>query len=158
MARPKSAKFRRAAAALSADELPLVILKVEHALLAEPFRLVNDTQDLVSNGHNHRACRFAFVWPDDEERQSPRAQLVIGNNHGDVGAFFERTHGGRGAVVTVGQVMRSNPDFLEDELILDLSGVEVTTTDVSGRLGYDDVLNLAGTPITYRPDTAPGLF
>lgn len=158
MARPKSPRFRRAAAALSSAELPLIILTVEHALLAEPIRLVNDTQDVVSNGHNFRQCAFAFVWPDDEERQSPRAQLVIGNNHGDVGAFFERSHGGRGAVATVGHIMRSAPDFLEDELVLDLSGVEVSTTEVSGRLGYDDVLNKAGTPITYRPDTAPGLF
>lgn len=158
MPRPKSPRFRRAAAALSTDELPLILITVEHPLLAEPIRLVNDTQDVVSNGHNYRACRFGFTWPDDEQRQSPRAQLVIGNNHSDVGAFFERSHGGRGSVVTAAQIMRSAPDFREDELVLDLSGVEVSTTEAAGRLGYDDILNKASVPITYRPDTAPGLF
>ena len=158
MARPKSARFRRIGAALSADELPLVLIQIDHPLLAEPMRYVNDTQDVVSNGENYRCTSFQFVWPDDEERQSPRAQLVMGNERGDVGAFFERAHGGRGAVVTVRQILRSNPDFLEDELILDIGSIEASAASVSGRLGYDDVLNKAGSPATFRPNTAPGLF
>ncbi len=158
MSRVKSARFRQAAQAVSAAELPLVLLEISHALLAEPMRLVNDVQDVVSNGQNYVATSFNFVWPDDMDKQTPRAQLSIANTRGDVGAFFERTHGGRGALLTVLQIMRSMPDFVEDRLVLDLKNVQVTTQTVSGQLGYDDVLNRPGTPATYRPESAPGLF
>lgn len=158
MSRVKSARFRQAAQAVSAAELPLVLIEISHALLAEPMRLVNDVQDVVSNGQNYVATSFNFVWPDDMDKQTPRAQLSIANTRGDVGVFFERTHGGRGALLTVLQIMRSMPDFVEDRLVLDLKNVQVTTQTVSGQLGYDDVLNRPGTPATYRPESAPGLF
>lgn len=158
MPRPKSARFRQVAQQVSAPELPLILLEIRHPLLAEPMRFVNDVQDLVSNGENYVAAKFVFTWPDDLDKQTPRAQLQIGNVRGDVGAFFERTHGGRGATVTALQVMRSEPDFIEDSYTLDLTNFSVGTTMASGQLGYDDVLNKPGTAVTYRPETAPGLF
>lgn len=158
MSRVKSTRFRQAAQAVSAAELPLVLIEITHVLSATPMRFVNDVQDVMSNGHNYLATSFNFVWPDDQDKQTPRAQLQIANARGDVGAFFERTHGGRGAVLTVLQIMRSAPDYIEDQLVLDLKNVEVTTQTVSGQLGYDDVLIRPGTPYTYRPESAPGLF
>lgn len=158
MSRAKSARFRQAAQAVSAAELPLVLIEVSHVLLAEPMRFVNDVQDVLSNGHNYVATSFNFSWPDDQDKQTPHAQLSIANTRGDVGAFFERTHGGRGALLTVLQIMRSAPDYVEDRLVLDLKNIEVSTQTVTGQLGYDDVLNRPGTPCTYRPESAPGLF
>lgn len=158
MPRPKSARFRQVAQQLSASEWPLILVEIRHALLAEPMRFVNDNQDLVSNGHNYVATSFELIWPDDMDKQTPRAQLRVANTRGDVGAFFERTHGGRGALITVLQVMRSEPDFIEDSYDLDLSNFSITTMMASGQLGYDDVLNRPGTPQTYRPESAPGLF
>lgn len=131
---------------------------MRHALLAEPVRLVNDTQDLFSRGHNYSRASFAWVPPDDKDRQTPRAQLRMSNLGSDIGDFFERTNGGKGTTFKVLQVMRSAPDFIEDELIVDVSDVEVSTAEVTGQLGYDDVLNKAGTAYTYRPETAPGIF
>ena len=158
MSRAKSVRFRQAAQAVSAGELPLVLIEISHVLLAEPIRVVNDVQDVMSNGNNYRAGSFNFVWPDDQDKQTPSAQLAIGNVRGDVGAFFERTHGGRGSILTVLHIMRSAPDFVEDRLVLDLKNVKVSTLTVNGQLGYDDVLNRAGTPCTYRPESAPGVF
>ncbi|KEH15544.1 prophage tail length tape measure protein, partial [Medicago truncatula] len=89
----KSPIFRRAAQQLSPGDMPLVLLEIAHALLAEPLRYVNDNQDVVSNGHNYVACAFQFVWPDDQDQQTPVSQLSIGNLGGGLGAFFERTHG-----------------------------------------------------------------
>lgn len=56
------------------------------------------------------------------------------------------------------QIMRSDPDFIEESLSLNISNITVTARSVSGQLGYDDILNRAGTAYTYRPETAPGLF
>lgn len=154
----KSPRYRRAAQQLAPQERPLVLLELSHALLPEPMRFVNDNQDVVSRGHLYTATGFDFVWPDDQDGRTPAAALTIGNLSGGVGAFFERNHGGRGAVITALQIMRSAPDFVEDELTLDLRNIEVTTRAVSGQLGYDDVLNKAAVAYTYRPETAPGLF
>lgn len=155
---PRSSRYRRAAQVLSPTERPLVLLELQHALLPEPMRFVNDNEDVVSNGANYVAAGFDFTWPDDQDKQTPAASLSIANGGGGVGAFFERTHGGRGAVVRVLQIMRSAPDFVEDDLLLDLHDIEVSSQAVTGRLGYEDVLNKMGTAYTYRPETSPGIF
>lgn len=158
MPKTKSAAYIRQSQALSSGEAPVVLIEISHALLAEPIRLVNDNADLLSNGHNYVAASFTLVWPDDQDKQTPRAQVSIGNVRGEVGAFFERTHGGRGALFTLLQVLRSTPDTIEEKMILDLGNIEQGVGVVSGTLGYDEILNRVGTPYTYRPETAPGLF
>lgn len=154
----RSPRFNASVTALSAPDRPLVLLELHHALIERPLRYVGDNQDVTSNGEVYTAGNFAFKIPDDKEGETPRAQLQISNLSRDVGTLFERTQGGRGAWLRIRQIMRSAPDFIEDELILDLSNVEVTTATVTGELGYDDVLNKAGTAYTYRPESAPGLF
>ncbi|HDR9585263.1 TPA: DUF1833 family protein [Burkholderia stabilis] len=138
--------------------MPLILLELSHALLGEPLRFVNDNRDIVSNGRRYIACAFQFVWPDDQDQQAPAAQLSISNIGGGLGAFFERTHGGKGTRITARQIMRSNPDFVEDELRLDLRNIEVTMQAVTGQLGYTRILDIPGTAYTYRPETAPGIF
>ncbi|MCL1962367.1 MAG: DUF1833 domain-containing protein [Desulfovibrionaceae bacterium] len=154
----RSANYNQAVTAIAASEQPLVLLELHHALIERPLRYVNDVQDVLSNGEVYTAGNFAFTLPDDKERQTPRARLQISNLGGAVGTLLERTGGGRGAWLRVRTILRSAPDFVEDELILGLSNVEVTTATMTGELGYDDVLNKAGTAYTYRPEAAPGLF
>ena len=43
MSRVKSTRFRQAAQAVSAAELPLVLLEISHALLAEPASFRTDS-------------------------------------------------------------------------------------------------------------------
>lgn len=158
MARRKSSGYVQVAQALSAPEMPLVLLKLSHALLPVPLCFVNDAQDVESNGVRFIAARFSWSWPDDHDKQTPRATISIANISREVSPFFERSHGARGAQVTLLQILRSNPDFVEDEIQLDLNNIVATPLTVSGQLGFDDILNKAGTPFTFRPETAPGLF
>ncbi|WP_295377156.1 DUF1833 family protein [uncultured Pseudacidovorax sp.] len=158
MARAKSARYNASVRSLSAVEKPLWLLEIHHALLAEPLRFVNDNVDVVSNGENYVAASFEFVPPDDQDKSTPRATMRISNLGGAVGAFFERHHGGKGTTLRALQIMRSEPDFVEDELWLDLTQIAAVTKTVSGQLSYDDVLNMPGTAYIYRPETAPGLF
>jgi len=158
MPRIKSSRYIENAQSLSAPETPLILVTVTHALLAEPLRFVNDNQDIVSNGNNYLAGSMSITLPDDQDGQTPAAQIEIGNVSRRLSPWFERTHGARGTLVTLTQILRSTPDFIEDEVTLDLRNVVVTPLKLSGHLGFDDILNKAGTSYTYRPETSPGLF
>ena len=137
---------------------PLYLLEITHDQLAVPIRVVNDNQDLVSNGDTYTAYAFRITLPTDIAGQLPRATLTIDNVGRDLTQWLDDSNGGKGAQVRLMQVMPDDPDTLEYEITLDLIGVSQSQADITGVLGYDDTLNLAGLPISYRPDIAPGIF
>lgn len=153
-----SAAWRRTVNALSAAERPLLLLEITHADLAEPIRVVNDSQDLTSNGELFVGLAFHAELPSDLEQGMPRARLVVDNVGKELVGWLEASNGGQGARCRMLQMLRSDPDTIEWEVTLDLTNLIVTPMTVSGDLGYDDLLNRAGIPFTYRPETAPGLF
>ena len=163
MSHTYSTAYHEVIAALSPCEHPFFLLKIEHPL-ASPVRLINDTQDLVSNGENYIAAGLRINWPDDQEGQLPRAQLVIDNVTNLFARVFEQTAGIRGATVTMMEVLRSKPSYIERQIKLDVVGITLNTETVTLRLGYEDTLNKACIPATYRAPKNdltlgfPGLF
>lgn len=137
---------------------PLYLLEISHSQLGTPIRIVNDTQDLVSGGNTYTAFAFRITLPQDIDGQLPRAQLTIDNVGRELTQWLDNSAGGKGAQVRVMQVMRARPAVLEYDITLDLLNTAQTLTEVTGELGFEDTLNLAGLPITYRPDIAPGVF
>lgn len=137
---------------------PVILLEISHAQLATPVRVVNDTEDIVSDGDTYTAFAFRVALPSDIAGQLPRATLTLDNIGRELTQWIDNSNGGVGAQVRLMQVMRDTPDVIEYEITLDLLNVTQTVSEITGELGYDDTLNLAGLPITYRPDVAPGLF
>lgn len=144
--------------ATSADEVPLLLLEITHLDLSQPIRVVNDNQNLESNGDLFVAMAFRAALPDDMENQMPRAQLAVDNIGRELTDWLDQSGGGEGAQVRMMQVLRSAPDVIEWEVTLDLSNVRMNMLEVTGELGFEDLLNKPGIPMTYRPDTAPGLY
>lgn len=142
----------------TSGEAPVYLLEITHAQLAVPIRVVNDNSDIVSNGDTYTAFAFRINLPDDVAGRLPRAQLTLDNLGRELTSWLDASNGGKGAQVRIMQVMRDAPDVIEYEITLDLIGVSQNVAEVTGTLGYDDTLNLAGLPITYRPDVAPGIF
>lgn len=163
MAHQYSTAYHEVITALSPPEHPFVLLKIEHALAA-PLRLINDTQDLVSNGERYIAISFRPVWVDDVEGQLPRATLQIDNVSGMLSRLLEQTGGMRGMKITMMEVIRSNPDVIERQIQLDVDTVSMSTEAVQFGLGFEDTLNKSAINLTYRPPTVtgargfPGLF
>lgn len=163
MAHQYSPEYHEVITALSPPEHPFVLLKIEHAL-ATPLRLINDTQDLVSNGERYIAVRFRPVWVDDVEGQLPRATLQIDNTSGTLSRLLEQTGGMRGMKITMMQVLRSQPDVIERQIQLDVDTVSMNTDAAQFGLGFEDMLNKSAINLTYRPPTTsgargfPGLF
>lgn len=150
--------FKRAANAVATAELPLVLIEITHPALSVPVRFVNDVQDLVSNGDTYTACGFRCVLPDDRKDQLPRARLEVDNVGEELTAWIDGSAGGEGATIRFQQVLRSAPDDVEYEVTMDLQNVTVTWSVVSAELGFENLLDRPLVAVSFRPDTAPGLF
>lgn len=157
MARDISDSFR---GELTADGgySPIILLEIHHADLREPIRVVNDNQDFLHNGETYQAFRFEVALPNDEQNQLPQATLLMDNVGGELTRWLYETRGGLGASAVIKQVTRDAPDDVEIEYSLNLSNVKVSSTRVSGKLSFENVLNTPAVRVRYQTDTAPGLF
>ena len=142
----------------SAGEEPVVLIEITHPQLAQPYRVVNDAQDLVSNGNNYTACGFEVTLPDDVAGSMPRAPIAIDNIGGELRAWLDASLGGRDASMRMMQVMRGTPNVIEQEFTLDLLNTRMGMDRIQGELGYENVLDQPALAATYTPETAPGLF
>lgn len=158
MARVYSSEFKSTLAEVSAPEAPLVLLQIDHPDLATPVRVVNDTQDLTSNGDLYVAIPFRCTLPDDFENQLPKARLSVDNVGKELMYWIETSGGGNGSLVTMSQVMRSRPDQIEWSITMNLFNVSCTMTEVSGELGYENLFAKKAIALQYRPNNSPGLF
>jgi len=153
-----SQTYQRTINAVSAAQSPLLALEITHEDLAQPIRVVNDVEDLVSNGETFVAMAFRAELPSDLEEGQARARLVVDNVGKEMVGWLEASNGGRGARCRIMQLLRSDPDTIEWEISMDLSNLVVSPLTVSGTLSFEDLLNRPGIPMLYRPEAAPGLF
>lgn len=154
-----SANFKEKLNAVQGDERPLVLLEIDHSGLTQPIRVVNDYDDVTSNGNVYTGLPFIINLPSQEEDGLPRASLEIDNIGKEMMQWLETSNGGAGATAKVSLILRSNPDTVElGPYDLDLMNVKATQFTVSGQLGYEDILNKPAFQITYRPHNFPGLF
>jgi len=160
MPKTLSSSWKTKVNATGTAEVPFVLLEITHSELAQPVRVINDNQDLVGGpgGNDYIALAFRASLPDDFDKELPRARLRIDNVGKELVGWLELSQGGRGAKVRMMQVLRSAPTFIEWETTFDLTNVQITATEVTGDLGYEDLLSKPASAVFYRPDVAPGLF
>ena len=153
-----SDKAQRNLLATSADEPFLIHLEISHHELVEPVRVVNDVQNVISNGNEFIACPFDITLPDDIGEQVPKAMLSVDNIGRELTQWLEYSRGGAGAKCRIMQIMRSDPDVVEYDITLDMSGISITNLTVSAKLGFQSTLMQPAVAVRYDPNTAPGLW
>lgn len=158
MARPYSSEYKSTLARVSASETPLILLQIDHPDLDSPIRVVNDTQDITSNGDTYIAFPFRCTLPDDFEGKLPKATLSIDNVGKDLMYWIESTDGGIGSTATFKQVMRSRPDQIEWSITMSLFNIIATNAEVSAELGFENLFSKPAILLSFRPETSPGLF
>jgi hypothetical protein len=158
MPRTYSAEYKSTLAKVSAEETPLILLEINHPELDAPIRVVNDTQNITSNGIEYIAFPFNCILPDDYENRLPRARLSISNVGRDLMFWLETTDGGNGSTATFKQVMRSRPNQVEWEITMSLFNVTATNLEVSAELGFENLFAKPAISTFYRPETSKGLF
>lgn len=153
-----SASARRNLLATSADEPFLVLLEITHPELEVPVRVVNDTQNITVQGNEFIACPFEITLPDDVDQQTPKAKLSVDNIGRELTQWLEYSRGGKGAKCRIMQVMRSEPDIIEYDITLDMSGLSIDNLAVSAELGFQSTLMQPAVAVRYDPFTAPGMW
>jgi len=157
MPRNYSANFYHAVNSISAAILPILLLEIHHKDLIEPIRIVNNSQNIIHQGHLFIALAFRATLPDDKQEGLPRASLTIDNIGKELVGWLELANGGQGSICRMMQIMPSDPDTIEFEVTLSLSNVSITPLEVRAELSYEDLLNKPGIAIEYRPSNTPGL-
>jgi hypothetical protein len=158
MPRSYSAQYKSTLAKVSMEESPLILLEIDHPDLPSPVRVVNDTQNITSNGNEYIAFPFNCILPDDYENRLPRAILSISNVGRDLMQWLETSDGGNGATAKFQQVMRSRPNQVEWEITMSLFNVTANNQEVSAELGFENLFAKPAVSISYRPENSKGLF
>lgn len=143
---------------VSAEEFPLSLVKLDHPDLVTPIFVVNDRTDVVSNGDTYVRFAFTLTRPNDPENGIPEARLVMDNVGRELMQWIEIADWNKPTTVVLSSIMRSAPDIVEWTVTMGLTNIEITQSHVSGKLGFEDLLGVAGMRVNYTPVTAVGLF
>lgn len=153
-----SVPARRNLLATTPDDPFLVLVEITHPDLAIPIRVVNNTENIISNGDEFFAIPFEITLPDSKDQQVPKARLSVDNVGRELTQWLEVSQGGKGAKCRIMQILASDPDVVEFDMTMDLTGLSINNLTVSGELGFRDTLNQSAVAVRYDPRTAPGLW
>lgn len=144
--------------AVSANQPFLILLEITHPALSVPIRIVDDVQNVTSNGDEYTALPFRVSLPDDLSGQMPQATLEVDNVGQELTTWLEVSGGGQGAKCRIMQILRSEPDVIELDITLDLTQLSINNEVVTGKLGFVNILGKTAVVVTFTPTTAPGLW
>ena len=157
MSRAVTSAFRQAAFAQQTDQVFLVILEINHSSLAQPIRVVNNTQDVTSNGNAYIGFPFDIELPGDFEEALPTVNLTICNVDRQIVQAIRTLTGP--PTITMSVILASQPDSLQaGPYVMTLREASYDAMAVSGSIMTEDVLNEAYPGDSFTPGIAPGLF
>lgn len=152
-----STTYKEAAFAADTPEVPLVLLTISHPSISPPIRLVNNTENITSNGNEFIAFPFTPVWADSREDAPPRARLTIDNVSREIAQAIRSITSP--PTVTMQLILASAPDVIEQPLPdFKLRNVTWDAGKVSGELTVEDFTAEPYPAGVFSPASFPGLF
>lgn len=139
------------------EEVWLVLLKIEHDSLEESIRVVNNKEDITSNGEIYTAFPFEISLPDETQDTLGQCKLRIDNVDRRIVEAVRLCTGV--PKMTISVILADSPDIVEfGPLDMNLSVVEYDSFIVDATITYDDVLNQSFPKDKFIPSMFPGLF
>lgn len=149
--------FKTAAFSADTDQVFLVLLTIAQADLAQPIRVVNNNEDITSNGNVFTAFPFDIELPDSREGVPPSATLVIDNVSQEI-AQAVRTMTSV-ATVLIQIIRAADPDTIERSYTgFNLRDVKWNAHKMSGDLILEDFQTEPYPALQFSPAFFPGLF
>lgn len=138
------------------DKVWLCLLEIQHPNLASPFRIVNNTEDVVSNGNTYLKAAFSLTLPDDID-EAPSVNVEIDNVDRLIVDIARSVSSPATVLLTV--VLADTPNSVEaGPFEMRLVRVGYDKMKVTGSLIYEDVLNEQFPSRTFNPARYPGLY
>lgn len=124
---------------------------------AGPINIVNNTEDITSNGDIYSAFPFRVTYANLEKGVPARARLFVDNVDRRIVQAVREQKSSLGVSLSV--IMASAPDNIEfGPCTYDLNNVEWDAAAVSGDLEKEDLLNTAFPGTTMTPEFYLALF
>lgn len=158
MAKNVSETYQKTVNSTEAEEFPKVLLEIDHEDLTQPIRVVNDNEDITSNGHLFQAFAFNFSGIPDPEVGLAEAELTLDNVGKELVQWIEVANLRKTTTCRIMVVLASAPDILEFDTTMFLDNIQMDQRTVSGRLSYGVKLDEPAVAMRYTAQTAPGLF
>lgn len=156
MSRSLSITAREAVFAQQTGEVFLFLLELDHESYSVPVRVVNDYNDITSNGNLYTAFPFQVVLPKNSEEIS-KATLIIDNVSRELIASVRSIDTGLSASLSL--VLASSPDTIEaGPFNFTLTNVMYNAMTIRGELNYENILSQQYPKETFTPQNHPGLF
>jgi len=139
------------------SNLPLVLLEISHADLAESIRVVNDKIDITSDGDLYTAYPFEIILPDSREDAPPRAQIRIDNVSREISQAIRSISTPPSVAIKI--VRRETPDIIEMEFSgMKLVNVPYDVLSVSGYLEFEDLTREPYPAHNFNPSSYGGIL
>lgn len=143
--------------AASTAEVWLHLLTIDHADLASPIRLVDNTESIVSRGDSYLPFAFRPQIPAEVDGQLPKIELLIDGVDQTIITALEALQ--TPPTITLEVVMAGTPDTVErGPWYFTLRSIDYNTLTIRSELTYEA---LTAEPFPYRrftPTDCPGLF
>lgn len=150
-----SAPATAALVAEETDEVFLILVKIDHADLDQPIRVVNNIEEIVSGGETYVGLPFEVELPDEGDRPG-EARLSVDNVDRRIVEAIRTIS--TPPSVTIKVVLASQPDTIEYQLDgLTMRDVSYDAATVQGYLRYED-LSSENVADMIVPSRFPGLF
>jgi len=140
------------------DKVFLFLLTIDHADLVAPIRVVNNSQDIVSDGETFVRFPFRISLPVEREDSPARMKLEIDNVDRQI-VQAVRSAAGEAITATVQVVRADAPDDILFELPdFDLKNVEYNSFSVTADLTLEDFTQEPYPANVFAPADFPALF
>lgn len=140
-----------------AGSMYLILLTVNHANFTTPIRIVNDFDDVVSNGDTFVAFPFEIQLPSRLEDSPPIARITIVNVSTEIGIAIRQAD--TPPTVTIDMVRRDTPNTIEVSLpSMILRNTYVDAAAVTGELTFEDLTREPYPAYNFTAAYFPGMF
>lgn len=161
MSRNVSSTLKQAVFAQETDKVFLILLKVNHADLDSPIRVVNNYSNITSTAdggsQEYVGYPFEINLPEDTSENIPEVSLTIDNIDRQIVEAVRTCTGPPTATIWV--VLSDSPNTIEyGPLEMTIRSTQYNAMTVTATIAPDNVLNEPYPGDLYSPQNFPGLF
>lgn len=139
------------------SDLPLVLLTISHADLAQPIRVVCNKVDITSNGNVFTGFPFEIVLPDAGEDAPPQSKIRINNVSREIGQAIRSIS--TPPDVTIQVVRQDTPDVIEAEFAgMFMTNVTYDALIVEADLFFEDLVREPFPYLKFSPSYFRGII